>query len=838
MFRALSFLIAAACTHILVYAGTTGILEGTIRDKRTGEPLPGVNVFLPQVKAGTSTDADGLFTIQNLRAGAYDVRFTIVGYGTKLLRDVIINPDLRTRVKITLEATDVEMEEVVVIQGKPPIQTDVTGTAFMIGPEDLQILPISTPLDAMRFKPGVTLDGNVRGGRTTEVAYLVDGLPVQDLMQGGVTSTLPLSSVVGMSLYTGGYEAEYGNALSGVVNLVTRQGGDTHHLFVRANSDRLGTGDQQSKLFEGEVSANGPVIPERLFYVAAASSYLSDTRWWQDFQFFFPSPIEKTFNAFGKLDYVVSPIFRLGAQVLYTDHSWRDYEFSWRYNLNGLPPEDRSSDRIMASFSHTVSDKFFYTASLSRYHVHASIGGGGKDQVPVDNPYQYDFFLRYIVSGARALWMENTQDNYTLKIDGTMNPWSEHLVKMGVEFNLYDLHSDIVKYEPRKTYFGKPLVNEPQLDFSSSYEYQPRSGSVYVQDKIDLLKEGLLLNVGLRYDFLNPRASRPAIEGTIVGDTAYVQAVGPALPASAKGQLSPRIGLAMPVIENGYAFFNLGWYFQYPLFDYLYTGLDRVALAKGVGAVTGNPDLEPERSLSWEFSFKYAFPLDLVASFAYFKKESTNLTDTKTFVPGDSKVAGDFGFAEFVNNPYAVASGIELVLTRNKGGWVTGELSYTYMRAEGQAGSPYDGFYIAQYGLPPAKRTYPLSWDQRHTIKGVVGLHLPLQFEVLAAGEWNSGRPYTSYPTSTGFEPVDGGPFVQNNDRMPEYFVMDLKVEKHFQLSPTAGSRLTLLLDVRNLTNAQNVAWIDSNGRIGGELGDPSGYYIGRRTRLGVQLTL
>jgi len=100
----------------------------------------------------------------------------------------------------------------------------------------------------------------------------------------------------------------------------------------------------------------------------------------------------------------------------------------------------------------------------------------------------------------------------------------------------------------------------------------------------------------------------------------------------------------MQVAENGYLFMNMGWYFQYPLFDYLYTGLDRAALARGLSALTGNPDLEPERTLAYELSMRYSFPGNLVASITYFSKQTTNLIDTKTFVPGDSKLVGTYGF--------------------------------------------------------------------------------------------------------------------------------------------------------------------------------------------------
>jgi outer membrane receptor protein involved in Fe transport len=817
-------------------AGTTGILEGTVRDKRTGEPIPGVNVLVAALQVGTTTDVQGGFTLQNVRAGQYEIRFTHVGYQSYVLKNVAINPDVRTRLRIALEQSDVQMDEVVVVQEKPLIQTDVTATTFMVTGEELKTLPISRPLEFVGYKPGTTLEGNVRGGKTTEVSYLVDGLPVQDLIRGGVASVVPISSLVGMSIYTGGFEAEYGNALSGVVNIITKSGGNDFSLFSRAGSDYLFGGTQNSRQSEFELSASGPVMRDRLFFFAAGSGVLSGTRWWQDMQRYFPSPIDRMLNGFGKLDYTVTPSLRVGLQLLTSDRDWRDYEYSWRYNLPGLPPERKTSNRLALTASQTLGQDFYYTASLSWYTVRSRIGDGSKSDVPVNDPYQYDFWLRYIVSGSRAWWMDARQNTYTGKFDGTYKSGTDHLFRFGIEVNQYNLRSDLVKLEPRKTYFGKPIFGEPQLDFSSAYSYSPRSGSAYFQDKIDLLKEGILLSLGMRYDFLDPRASRPAIETSLLGDTARLGSGGERQ-ASFKQQFSPRFGAAMPVMEKGYIFFNLGWYFQHPLFDYLYTGLDRVGLGRGISAVTGNPDLEPERSTAWEASFKYALPLDFVGSIAYFKKEATNLTDTKNFVPGDSKLAGNYGFSEFVNDPYASVSGWEIVLSRERGEWVTGELSYTYMEAEGTTGSAYDGYYIAQYGLPPGRRISPLSWDQRHTVKFQTTVSRPQNFSVALFVQWHSGRPYTAYPTSTGFETINGGVFVLNNARMGEFLNIDLRAEKHFSLPWGTLSLLTFYVDVRNLTNQKNVAWMDSNSRIGGELSDPSGYFIGRRTTVGLQVS-
>ncbi|HTY60405.1 MAG TPA: TonB-dependent receptor, partial [Bacteroidota bacterium] len=231
----------------LACAGTNGSVEGTVRDEKTGEPLPGVNVVVIEVQAGTSTDTAGRFILRNIRSGSYSIRFSHVGYTTRLVRGVLIDPDRRMVVDVRLQSSDVSLEEVVVTQEKPLIRQDVTGSTYFLKGDDVRLLPLGNVTDALGLQPGVTLEGNVRGGKTTDVSYLIDGLPVQDLMAGGVAAILPSSSVFGMSVYTGGFEPEYGNALAGVVNIVTRTGGEDHRLYARADKDNLFWGTEVSR---------------------------------------------------------------------------------------------------------------------------------------------------------------------------------------------------------------------------------------------------------------------------------------------------------------------------------------------------------------------------------------------------------------------------------------------------------------------------------------------------------------------------------------------------------------------------------------------------------------
>jgi outer membrane receptor for ferrienterochelin and colicin len=821
-----------------VFAGTTGIIEGKIQEKTTHNPLIGATILLVGTPYGSVADANGNFVIYNIPTGKYNLRIHIIGYKTLVVQNVEIHSDLRTSIVADLEPSAIGMDEVVIQAERPQIEHDITGSTHRVGGTELNALPVTSFTDILGLQAGTTQEGNVRGGKSSEVIYLIDGLAVQDVLSGGLSSELPNSSIVDLTMQTGGFDAEYGNALSGVVNVVTKSGSNETECSVRLDKDDLFGGTENSKNNEVELAMSGPVITDRMFFFFSGNYNATGTRWWQDFQRFFSMPVDQSINGFGKMDLIITPTIRWSNQILFSQHDWRDYEFSWRFNLSGLPKQEKSTYRLASILSHTISDKSFYSLRLSKYHVENTIGGATRLDVDPMDVYQYDFFLQYIISGSQALWSKTTQDIYTAKGDFTTKLGDVHLVKCGVEFNYYDVAADVEKYEPRKTYFGKPLVTLAQLNYSTCYNYFPKSGSIYLQDKIET-KTGTIFSLGLRYDFLDPTASRPAIELIPINQNEYQTQVTGYTRASLKQQFSPRVGLAMPLTSSASIFINYGYYFQFPLFDYLYSGLDVVTLQRGASAVLGNPDLEPERTQAWEVSIRQILNNEFVASATYFRKTTTNLVDSKTFVAMDSKTAGDFGFSEYVNNPYAAASGIELVLRRSKATWITGEISYTYMSAEGLSDRASQGLDLAQWGFTPNIALYPLSWDQRHTLKVNADIVLPLDIRANLLLNFYTARPYTYYPSRDGFTPLDSTiMFVPNNRRMQNYNDVDVKLSRKFNLGITKYSVLILYVDVRNLFDESNVRWMDSSGRIGGELNDPGGYFIGRRTHIGMRFDI
>ena len=829
------FLFIAAFFSNVLYAGTVGTLEGIVRDK--DNVIVGATVLLIGTSIGRASDVDGRFLIYNIPAGKYSVRIQMIGYKTMVLGNVQIHADIKTRLDIVLTPSAVELEENVIVVDRPLLQRDILGTIHVVRGDDMKLLPVTTFQEVLSYKPGTTVEGNVRGGKATEVLYLIDGLPAQNFMAGGSGADLPMDAITEIAMQTGGFDAEYGNAQSGIVNVVTKSGSNEFDGQVNMTRDNWFGRTEVSREANVEASSSGPIVRDRVFYFLSLSYDQSGTRWWQDFQHFFAMPIEKNRSGLAKVDYVMNPSMRLSTQFLFSSKDWRDYQYSWRYNLAGLPASTRRTYRAAAIFTHTLSDNTFYSARVSYYRGDSRIGPSSGAMLDPTRIYEYDFYLQYILHGDELLWSQTSQKIVTAKGDLTSSFLPGHLFKSGGEINFYFLESDIEKYEPKKTFFGKPLPLEDPFNFTSHYSFHPTSGMAYIQDKFTI--DRATISLGLRYDFMNPSANRPAFESVPVSQDQYEIQATKYVPASIKYQFSPRFGLSIPITESGYIFFNYGYYFQFPLFDYLYSGIDIVKAQRGASALLGNPNLEPERTQAWEVSVKEMIFDNVVGSALYFRKESENLIDTKTYVPSDSKAAGDFGFVEYVNNPYADVSGIELSVSRAGGSWWTGDISYSYMTAEGVSGSANQGLDYLQWGFTPATVPFYLSWDQRHTVKANVTVTLPFDITVNAFYHYHSARPYTYYPSRDGFTALDSTiDFLPNNKRMGVYQNLDLKAMKSIPLGLGRTSRLTFFVDARNLLNAQNVKWMDASGRIGGELADPSAYYSNRRVRVGARFEI
>lgn len=221
-----------------IQAGTTGKIAGKITDKDTGEPLIGANVMIEGFSWGAATDADGEFYILNIPPGKYTVKAIYIGYTTQINNTVRVQVDLTTRVNFMLKSSVVEMSEEVVVTAERIIQKDLTSSEVSIQSDQIEILPVRDVNSLLSMQAGVTRDvgGNlhIRGGRTTEISYMVDGVQVMNAVDRSAGISIDDQSIEELKAITGTFNAEYGQALSGVVNIVTKKGSDKFSINATA----------------------------------------------------------------------------------------------------------------------------------------------------------------------------------------------------------------------------------------------------------------------------------------------------------------------------------------------------------------------------------------------------------------------------------------------------------------------------------------------------------------------------------------------------------------------------------------------------------------------------
>jgi len=229
----------------------TGKVRGKVTVEETQETLPGVSVYIESLDRGAVTNTEGIYNIISLPPGTYKLRFSFVGFKTIIVENVKVFSGQTTTIDAKMQEQAVEGEELIVQAERPLVQKDKTSSVSYVKQETIEDLPVVEVSDLIRFQPGVVQnsDGgfNFRGGRTREVAYVVDGIPVQNVysQSGGNSVNVELQSVDELQVLTGTFDAELGGAQSGVVNLTTRSPSDDFQVsgFFRTGGFYAGSND-------------------------------------------------------------------------------------------------------------------------------------------------------------------------------------------------------------------------------------------------------------------------------------------------------------------------------------------------------------------------------------------------------------------------------------------------------------------------------------------------------------------------------------------------------------------------------------------------------------------
>lgn len=314
-----------------IFAGTTGKIVGRVTDAKSGTALPGVNIIIEGTSTGAASDLDGNFLILHVHPGTYTVRASMIGYQSVRFQNARVSIDLTTTINFSLEEEVLDLgAEITVIAERPMVTKDLTATTAVVDADQIAALPVTEISEAVELQAGLVKDAagglHVRGGRSGEVSYWIDGIPVTDVYDGGSVVEVNKDMVQELQVVSGAFNAEYGQAMSGIVNIATKSGSNefggsfTTYLgdHLSQNSDVFMHIDDfnPASIYNFDGSLHGAIIKDKLFYYANAR-YINFDGWLYGQRRFNPNTIAASIGGFPR-DYLqdVAPEYLEDAKLL------------------------------------------------------------------------------------------------------------------------------------------------------------------------------------------------------------------------------------------------------------------------------------------------------------------------------------------------------------------------------------------------------------------------------------------------------------------------------------------------------------------------------------------
>jgi outer membrane receptor protein involved in Fe transport len=852
---------------LLVFAGNTGKIAGRVQSAENNEALVGITVMLEGTTMGASTDPDGNFTIINVPPGSYNIAVGGVGFNKKRFTGVKVSVDFTTRLDVKLTTDVIALETVEVQAEAPMIRRDLTSSHTNIDAAAIEALPVESVAQILSLQAGIVQGAggelHIRGGRSNEISYTVNGVSISNPFDNSRSVSIATNAIQELSVVSGTFNAEYGNALSGVVNTVTKEGGNTFGGSVSfSTGDYLSTQDDIFTNIKSvdplsrtvtEMTVNGPVLPDLVsFFVSGrfenSRGWLYGLRQHNPTDYVVKNPMNpadirliqtgdsalvpmnpsKEFSGTAKLTFTPFSTGKIRYDVLYSNTEYKGYSHSYKYNPDANYNNIDWGLLNSLEFRHSLNTTTYYTARASynlndfKQYLYPLLDQGGNPvsyfagsgvdiaTLHADPRYQPDYksttAAPYTFLSGGTPTGHYYQRSITVggRFDATSQVTSNHEVKFGAEYKSHTLNfENFVVLRDTVRYFT-PTIPETNTTNHDLYKRKPKEFSAYIQDKMEF--ESLVLNVGLRYDYFSADADYST-------NVTYPSPNSPTLPATVdpstllvrskgKPQWSPRIGVSFPITDRGIIHFSYGHFFQMPPFSYLYANPNfKYSFSSGTPTF-GNADLNPQRTVTYELGLQQQLMDNLSFNLTGFYKDVRDLLAMQQI-----RISGDETYYKYVNKDYSNVKGITFSLTKRRtaGDMVGATLDYTFQVAEGNDVNVNAFFVDLSSGRQSEKVPVYLDWDQSHTVNATVTVGQPGDWDVTLVGRIGTGLPYTPQITENTV-------YLQyNSGRKPAQTRVDLLADKTFAVG---GVRLTAYVKVYNLFDTLNERYVyDDTGR-------------------------
>ena len=838
-------------TPAMAGESAAGKIAGSVVDAATGDPLPGATVVIEGTTLGAAVDATGEYAIINVPPGVYTVRASMVGFATVLQQEVRVSIDRTTRVDFELSEEVIQGQEVIVTAVRPLVEMDRTTSISYMDAESIANLPVQEVQDLLQLQSGVAYDAqgrlHLRGGRSGEVAYLVDGIPVTNQYSGGSKIEIENSWIQELQVVSGVFNAEYGQAQSGVINIVTKSGsvdafsgsvGMYSGSYLTSNPDVFRGADRfRLGEYNLEASLEGPlpVLPDGSFfsnfrlveddgwlfgerrtliedtvpiqqYIQVAQQSASD----RDNLVGIPIPDSlmsgdralvamnprQRISGHGRIAFRPLENVQATYALFLNTQERKSYSDARRFAPDGVPTTTERGANHLLSITHSPTARSYVQLGLS-YQTNTVSRSLFDD--PLDSRYQGSAYSAngFLFGGTSNSRGEATNSTTLAKLQAESQLNNSNLVKAGLEIQMHRVEefsqvtiSDGPVYLPPSQ--RVPAQNTAGNDF---YVRKPWEFVAFVQDKLEI--DELVLNAGLRFDHWNPNATVPAnLEAATDPQNGIRLATG-FTDAAPSSQLSPRLGLAFPISAQGVLHVSYGRFFQVPRFSYVFTNSEFEVELGDLETIMGNANLKPERTTAYELGLQYSMASDWKVELTVYYKDIKNLLGQEIINTVDKKV-----YARYINRDYGNTKGFAASLIRQYTGNFGVTLDYTYQVARGNASDPNSVFFNNQTQPPvePEKQVLPLDWDQRHALNGTLILGDPSGTTLSLIGRFATGQPYP--PSNPGSQLSTQ---LENSESKPSRLNLDVNVSRRFNLAGYSGRVYAKAFNVLDRLNPKSV---------------------------------
>jgi len=404
------FMLVVSLLPLCSFAASTGQIKGTLTDNETGEPVIGASVMVVGTKFGCQTNLDGYFEILRLEPDKYTIKISSVDYNTVEVTDVEVKIDETFEINQKLTKKVTELDKVITVVGTTDILDKfVTDSRISMSQDAIKSKPVTTVDALLDQVAGVQKNAAgevfIRGGRAGEVLFIVDGVPLEDPLggSGGIGASVSLSSgsIQEIQIIKDGFDPEYGNALSGIVNIRSMTGSkDNTRINFQYITDDLGNRDLNKYSRNMDYMRFSVSGPDPFFSNKILPSLKMDLLKDQEFTYYFYADAEKNDGPYQMDDYD-SPVTKrewsnlnfLGIDIperLYNRYSFqtnikfrprqslkfvlsykkwyiKSTDFQWEYRYSNSTAPIRTSDRssISLEVNQNVSRNMNYEVVLS-----------------------------------------------------------------------------------------------------------------------------------------------------------------------------------------------------------------------------------------------------------------------------------------------------------------------------------------------------------------------------------------------------------------------------------------------------------------------------------------